>query len=53
MLARMALFRRVGPADLARLVSVAELRAYDRGDRIFQEGDLSDAFVVVATGRVG
>ena len=50
-LAQIELFQRVGPADLERLAAVAALRDYDRGEHIFREGDPSDFFVVVASGR--
>lgn len=52
MLARIPLFSRVSPDDRARLASAAQIRAYDRGDAVFQEGDDSDHFMVVITGRV-
>jgi CRP-like cAMP-binding protein len=51
-LAQIALFRRVSPEDRERLTSVASLRDYDRGEHIFIEGDPSDFFFVVVTGRV-
>jgi CRP-like cAMP-binding protein len=51
-LAQIALFRRVSPEDRERLTSVASLRDYDRGEHIFLEGDASDCFFVVVTGRV-
>lgn len=51
-LAGIPLFRRVSPEDRERLVPLAQLRAYDRGDAVFSEGDPPDFFVVVVTGRV-
>jgi len=51
-LAQIPLFRRVGPEDRDRIASVAHLRAYERGGRVFEEGDPSDQFVVVVSGRV-
>ena len=51
-LSQIALFRRVRAEDRERLVSVAYLRNYDRADHIFREGDPSDFFFVVVTGRV-
>ena len=51
-LAQIPLFRRVGPDDRDRLVGVSHIRAYDRGDHVFREGDESDFFFVVVTGRV-
>lgn len=50
-LAQLALFRRVGPEDRERLLGVASMRGYERGDHIFREGDPSDFFFVVITGR--
>jgi CRP/FNR family transcriptional regulator len=51
-LAAIPLFRRVSPEDRARIAAVAQVRAYDRGGDIFAEGDPSDFFYVVVTGRV-
>lgn len=51
-IAQIALFRRVGPDDRERLAAASQLRAYDRGARIFEEGDPSDFFFIVASGRV-
>jgi CRP-like cAMP-binding protein len=51
-LTRIALFRRVNAEDRDRIASAAMLREYARGDDIFQEGDPSDFFFVVVTGRV-
>jgi len=51
-LAGIPLFRRVSPEDRERLVTVAQVRAYERGDAVFSEGDPSDFFVTVVTGRV-
>ncbi len=50
-LSAIPLFRRVTPADLSQLVAVSHLCDYDRGDTIFEEGDPSDYFYVVASGR--
>lgn len=52
MLAQIPLFRRVTAEDRDRLVAAAHLRTYEHGDRIFQEGDPPDFFLVVVTGRV-
>ena len=46
------LFRRLSPEDRARIAAVSHLREYARGDRIFAEGDPSDFFVSIVTGRV-
>lgn len=47
-----ALFRRLSPAARARVAEVARLKSYDRGDLIFSEGDASDAFIAIVSGRV-
>ncbi len=49
-LARLPIFRRVSPQDRQRIVELSRIRAYERGDSIFHEGDQSDFFLVV-TGR--
>lgn len=46
------LFRRVSPEDRARIAAVSQIRTYDKGDRVFDEGDPSDFFYIVASGRV-
>lgn len=51
-LAKIQLFSRVSPADRERLIPVSSIREYDRGDVVFQEGDESDSFYVVLTGRI-
>jgi CRP-like cAMP-binding protein len=51
-IAEIPLFRRVSPDDRARIAAVSEIRSYEKGDRVFDEGDPSDFFYVVATGRV-
>ena len=51
-LAQIPLFQRVSPDDRERLTSAAFLRDYGRGDHIFREGDPSEFFVIVVTGRV-
>ena len=51
-LSKVALFRRVGAQDRALLQSAASVRDYDRGALVFREGDPSDHFLVVITGRV-
>jgi CRP-like cAMP-binding protein len=50
-LSQIALFRRVTADDRERIAAVASLREYARGDRIFDEGDPSDHFFVVVSGR--
>ena len=50
-LAQIPLFQRVSQEDRQRLVAVSEVRVYERGELVFHEGDPSDFFVVVITGR--
>ena len=52
LLAKIPIFRRVLPEDRARISAVSHLRDYHRGDPVFDEGDPSDFFYVVGTGRV-
>jgi CRP-like cAMP-binding protein len=51
-LAQIPLFRRVAPEDRERIAAVAQTRSYERGEPVFEEGDPSDFFYVVITGRV-
>jgi CRP/FNR family transcriptional regulator len=50
--AQIPLFRRVGPEDRERIAAVATIRAYEKGERVFDEGDASDFFHVIVSGRV-
>jgi CRP-like cAMP-binding protein len=52
LLAQIPLFQRVSAEDRQRLVNVSDVRVYERGEHVFHEGDASDFFVVVVTGRV-
>lgn len=52
LLVTIPIFRRVLAADRARIAGVSHLRDYQRGDKVFDEGDPSDFFYVVVTGRV-
>lgn len=52
LLRRLPLFRRVSPALRAKVAAVARLRSFERGELIFAEGDPSDAFIVIISGRV-
>lgn len=52
LLSQIGLFRRVIPEDRERLALVSHLRQYERGDLVFDEGDPSDFFFIVVTGRV-
>jgi CRP-like cAMP-binding protein len=45
-------FRKLKPEDRERVAAVARLATYRRGELIFREGDPSDLFFMVATGRV-
>jgi CRP/FNR family transcriptional regulator len=45
-------FRRLQPDDRHRLAAVARAREYAKGETIFSEGDASDHFFTVASGRV-
>lgn len=51
-LRRITLFRRVTPADRARIAELSRLRQYDRGEVIFVEGDPPDVFLTIVEGRV-
>jgi len=46
------LFRRLTPEDRARIASVSHVKEYARGDHVFSEGDPSDFFVTIVSGRV-
>src|SRR5262245_23728098 len=46
------IFRRLGTEDRQRLARVAAIRQFDKGARLFAEGDGSDFLYVVATGHV-
>ena len=52
LLRRLPFFRRVSPALRARVAEVARLKSYDRGELIFAEGDPSDVFIIIVSGRV-
>jgi len=52
LLSRIPIFRRVIEDDRERLAAVSLLRHYERGDTVFEEGDPSDSFIVVVSGRV-
>lgn len=51
-LVEIPLFRRVLPEDRVRIAAVSHLADYQRGDAIFDEGDPSDDFFIIVTGRV-
>jgi CRP-like cAMP-binding protein len=49
---RSAVFRRLGPDDRQRLSAVSRLKTFGKGERIFGEGDPSDFFYTILSGRV-
>jgi CRP/FNR family transcriptional regulator, nitrogen oxide reductase regulator len=49
---RTSMFKRLSQDDRNRLAAVSRLKAYAKGDRIFGEGDPSEFFSVVVSGRV-
>jgi CRP/FNR family transcriptional regulator len=52
LLRRIPFFRRLPPPARARITAVARIRAYDRGELIFAEGDPADTFMVIVSGRI-
>lgn len=52
LLRRIPLFRRLSPALRQRVAQVATVRPHERGTLLFAEGDPSDAFLVIVSGRV-
>ena len=49
---RTTMFKRLSELDRKHLAAVSTIRRYARGDRVFSEGDPSDVFSVIASGRV-
>lgn len=49
---RTSMFKRLSESDRAHLAAVSSLKQYGKGDRVFGEGDPSDMFAVVVSGRV-
>ncbi len=47
------IFGALGSGEVDRLLAAATLRAYEKDQQIFQQGDLADGLYLVATGRVG
>ena len=45
-------FRQLAPADRLTVAAVADIRRYDKGDAIFEQGAPSDVFYSIASGRV-
>lgn len=50
--ARTPLFQSLFPDDRRRLAAVAALKSYEKGDRVFSEGDPSDFLFTIVSGRV-
>ena len=46
------MYRRLSDDDRKRLAAVSRLKAYAKGERIFEEADPSDFFYVVVSGKV-
>lgn len=49
---RTPMFRRISELDRQHLAAASTLKRYVKGDRVFSEGDPSEVFSVVVTGRV-
>ena len=49
---RTSMFKRLTQDDRTHLAAVSRLKSYAKGDRIFGEGDASEFFSVVVSGRV-
>lgn len=49
---RTAMFKRLSQNDRTHLAAVSLLKRYEKGDQVFAEGDPSDVFTVVVSGRV-
>jgi CRP-like cAMP-binding protein len=49
---RTTLYKRLSESDRQQLARVSRLKRYEKGDRIFGEGDPSEFFSVVVSGRV-
>ena len=51
-LRRTTIFRRLSADDRRRLAAVASVRAYDKGELLFSEGEASDQLYTVVNGRI-
>jgi CRP/FNR family transcriptional regulator len=49
---RTTMYKRLSENDRRHLAQVSRLKSYEKGDRIFAEGDPSEFFSVVVSGRV-
>ena len=47
-----ALFSRLSPEDRRKVAEVSVVRRYEKGDRVFSEGDPSDLLFTILSGRV-
>ena len=47
-----ALFSRLSPDDRRKVAEVSAARTFDKGDRVFSEGDPSDLLFTIVSGRV-
>ena len=47
-----ALFSRLSPEDRRKVAEVSLIRTYEKGERVFSEGDPSDLIYTVVSGRV-
>jgi CRP/FNR family transcriptional regulator len=52
LLRKLPFFRRLSADLRSRVAEVARVKSYARGELIFAEGDPSDAFIVIVSGRV-
>ncbi len=52
-LRQMPLFQHLSYVELTEVLNVSELKFYDTGDPVFDEGSLGESFYVVIEGRVG
>lgn len=51
-LRRTTIFRRLSPEDRQRLAEVSRVRAFEKGDLLFRQGDPSEIIHTVVSGRV-
>lgn len=51
-LARSPLFRNLGLEDRQRIAAVTTVRAYEKGDVVFREGDPSELLYTIVVGRI-
>jgi len=47
-----SIFRGLKPEDRQRLAEVARVQVFDRGERVFAEGEVAESICIVAKGRV-